>query len=139
MLTPKRLKYRKSHRGRRKGAEYQGCKVDFGEYGLKAMRDCWMTARQIEAARIAMTRHIKRGGKVWIRIFPDKPVSKKPLETRQGKGKGATEFYAAVIKRGRVLFEMEGVTRETAQEALKLAAAKLPCKTKFIEREIAHT
>jgi len=103
------------------------------------MDDCWMSARQIEAARIAMTRHIKRGGKVWIRVFPDKPVSKKPLEVRQGKGKGATDFYAAVIRPGRVMFEIEGVSRELAREALRLAAQKLPIKTKFVEREIVHS
>lgn len=139
MLTPKRLKYRKQQRRRRKGSEYQGNTIAFGQYGLKAMGDCWMTSRQIEAARVAMTRHIKRGGKVWIRIFPDKPVSKKPLETRQGKGKGATEFYAAVIKPGRILFEMEGVPVEIAREALRLAAQKLPIKTKFVERQITHS
>lgn len=139
MLTPKRMKYRKQQRRRRKGAEYQGCNVSFGEYGLKAMGDCWMTSRQIEAARVAMTRYIKRGGKVWIRIFPDKPVSRKPLETRQGKGKASTEYYAAVIKPGRVLFELEGVSREIAKEALRLAAQKLPIKTKFVERETVHS
>ena len=139
MLTPKRLKFRKQQRRRRKGYDYCGCEVSFGEYGLKAMDDCWMSARQIEAARIAMTRHIKRGCKVWILVFPDKPVSKKPLEVRQGKGKGATDFYAAVIRPGRVMFEIEGVSRELAREALRLAAQKLPIKTKFVEREIVHS
>ncbi len=139
MLTPKRLKFRKQQRRRRKGYDYCGCDVAFGEFGLKAMDDCWMTARQIEAARVAMTRHIKRGGKVWIRVFPDKPVSKKPLEVRQGKGKGATDFYCAVIRPGRILFELEGVTRELAREALRLAAQKLPIKTKFVERETVHS
>ncbi len=138
MLTPKRLKYRKSQRGRRSGFDYAGSNVSFGEYGLKAMQECWMTSRQVEAARIALTRHVKRGGKIWIRIFPDKPVSKKPLETRQGKGKGPTEFYAAVIRPGRILFEIEGVDRATAQEAMRLAAQKLPILTKFVEREITH-
>jgi large subunit ribosomal protein L16 len=138
MLTPKRMKFRKQQRRRRKGLEYQGNYVAFGEYGLKAAGDCWMTSRQIEAARVALTRYIKRGGKVWIRIFPDKPVSKKPLETRQGKGKGATEFYAAVIKTGRILFELEGVDLPTAQIAMRLAAQKLPIKTKFVQREATH-
>jgi large subunit ribosomal protein L16 len=132
------MKFRKQQRRRRKGLEYQGNYVAFGEYGLKALGDCWMTSRQIEAARVALTRYIKRGGKVWIRVFPDKPVSKKPLETRQGKGKGATEFYAAVIKSGRVLFELEGVDLVTAQTAMRLAAQKLPIKTKFVLREMTH-
>src|SRR5512145_2686891 len=109
MLTPKRLKYRKSQRRNRKGLDYAGSNVSFGEYGLKALDNCWLTSRQIEAARIALTRHVNRGGKIWIRVFPDKPVSKKPLETRQGKGKARTEFYAAVIRPGRILFEIEGV------------------------------
>jgi large subunit ribosomal protein L16 len=139
MLTPKRLKFRKQQRRRRDGCDYAGSTVAFGEYGLKALAACWMTSRQIEAARVALTRHIKRGGKVWIRVFPDKPVSKKPLEVRQGKGKGATEFYAAVIRPGRVLFEIEGIPRELAQEAMRLAAQKLPIKTKFVERETAHS
>jgi large subunit ribosomal protein L16 len=139
MLTPKRLKYRKQQRGRRKGYDYCGCDVAYGEYGLKAMGDCWMSSRQIEAARVALTRHIKRGGKVWIRVFPDKPVTKKPLETRQGKGKGPVELYAAVIRPGRILFEIEGVDRATALEAMTLAGHKLPIKTKFVEREISHT
>ena len=138
MLTPKRMKFRKQQRRRRKGYEYQGNYVAFGQYGLKAMDDIWMTSRQIEAARIALTRFIKRGGKVWIRVFPDKPVSKKPLETRQGKGKGPTDFYAAVIKPGRILFELEGVDLATAREAMRLAAQKLPIKTKFVQREVTH-
>lgn len=139
MLTPKRLKFRKQQRGRRKGSAQAGVTVAFGQYGLKAVGDCWMTSRQIEAARVALTRHIKRGGKVWIRVFPDKPVSKKPLETRQGKGKGPVEFYAAVIRSGRILFEIEGVDAVTAREAMRLAAQKLPVRTKFVEREISHT
>jgi len=139
MLTPKRLKFRKTQRRRRTGCDYAGSDVSFGQYGLKAMEDCWMTSRQIEAARVALTRHVKRGGKIWIRIFPDKPCSKKPLETRQGKGKGPTDFYAAVIRPGRILFEIEGVDVKTAREAMWLAAQKLPIKTKFVEREIAHT
>ncbi|MBU0508696.1 50S ribosomal protein L16 [bacterium] len=139
MLTPKRLKFRKQQRRRRKGSDYVGSTVAFGEFGLKAMGDCWMTSRQIEAARVALTRHVKRGGKIWIRIFPDKPVSKKPLETRQGKGKGPIEFYAAVIRSGRILFEIEGVEEQAAREAMRLAAHKLPIKTKFVQREIAHS
>lgn len=138
MLTPKRLKYRKSQRRNRKGLDYAGSDVSFGEYGLKALEQCWMTSRQIEAARVALTRHVKRGGKIWIRVFPDKPVSKKPLETRQGKGKGPTEFYAAVIRPGRILFEIEGVDRKIAEDAMRLAAQKLPIRTKFVEREITH-
>jgi len=139
MLTPKRLKYRKQQRGRRKGYDYCGVDVAFGEYGLKAMGDCWMTSRQIEAARVALTRHVKRGGKIWIRVFPDKPVSKKPLETRQGKGKGPIEFYGAIIRPGRILFEIEGVDVVTAREAMRLAAQKLPIKTKFVARDVTHT
>jgi large subunit ribosomal protein L16 len=139
MLTPKRLKFRKQQRRRRKGSDYAGSTVAFGEYGLKAMGDAWMTSRQIEAARVALTRHVKRGGKIWIRVFPDKPVSKKPLETRQGKGKGPIDFYAAVIRPGRILFEIEGVDIATAREAMHLAAQKLPIKTKFVEREVTHT
>lgn len=134
MLMPKRVKFRKQQRGRRSGKAYRGASVDFGEYGLKALEPAWITNKQIEAARVALTRHIKRGGKVWIRIFPDKPVSKKPAETRMGKGKGAPEFWVAVIKPGRVMFELEGITEPLAKEALKLAAAKLPIKTKFVTR-----
>jgi len=134
MLMPKRVKFRKQQRGRRTGKAYRGSSVDFGEYGLKAMQPAWITNRQIEAARVAITRHIKRGGKVWIRVFPDKPVSKKPAETRMGKGKGAPEFWVAVIKPGRILFELEGVDENLAKHAMNLAAAKLPIKTKFVTR-----
>ncbi|MCK4857438.1 MAG: 50S ribosomal protein L16 [candidate division Zixibacteria bacterium] len=135
MLMPKRIKYRRHHRGRRRGLSYRGCKIDFGEYGLKALEPAWITNRQIEAARVALTRHIKRGGKIWIRIFPDKPVSKKPAETRMGKGKGAPEFWVAVVKPGRVMFEVEGVDARLAQRGLQLAAAKLPIKTKIVKRQ----
>jgi len=134
MLMPKRTKYRKTRRGRRTGMAFRGADVDFGQYGLKAVEPCWLTNRQIEAARVAMTRHIKRGGKIWIRIFPDKPITKKPAETRMGKGKGAPEGWVAVVKPGRVLFEIEGVTEALAREALRLAANKLPAKTKFVTR-----
>jgi len=134
MLMPKRVKYRKQQRGRMNGKAYRGSEISFGEYGLKALEPCWMTNKQIEAARIALTRFIKRGGKVWIRVFPDKPVTKKPAETRMGKGKGNPEFWVAVIKPGRVLFELEGVTPEVAREAMDLAAHKLPIKTLFISR-----
>ncbi len=134
MLMPKKVKYRKQQRGRMGGKAKGGSNVNFGEFGLKAMEPCWLTNRQIEAARIAMTRSIKRGGKVWIRVFPDKPVTKKPAETRMGKGKGAPEYWVAVVKPGRILFEIEGVTVEMAKEALRLAANKLPLKTKFITR-----
>ncbi len=134
MLMPKRTKYRKMQRGRMRGLAKGGTAVSFGEYGLKALEPAWMTNRQIEAARVALTRHIKRGGKIWIRVFPDKPVTKKPAETRMGKGKGAPEFWVAVIKPGRVLFEIQGVTEALAREALRLAANKLPMKTKFITR-----
>ena len=134
MLMPKRMKHRKVQRGRRAGAAKGGFNVDFGEYGLKAMADGWITARQIEAARIAMTRHIKRGGKVWIRVFPDKPITKKPAEVRMGKGKGAPEEWVAVIKPGRVMFELEGVSEELAREAVRLAGHKLPLATKFVKR-----
>jgi len=134
MLMPKRTKYRKQQRGRMNGKAKGGYTVDFGEFGLKAMEPCWLTNRQIEAARIALTRHIKRGGKIWIRIFPDKPVTKKPAETRMGKGKGAPEYWVAVIKPGRILFEIEGVSEALAREAFRLAANKLPLKAKFISR-----
>lgn len=134
MLMPKRVKFRKQQRGRRTGKAYRGGNVDFGEFGLKALQPAWITNRQIEAARIAITRHIKRGGKVWIRIFPDKPVSKKPAETRMGKGKGAPEYWVAVVKQGRILFELEGVDENLARRAMALAAAKLPIKTKFVSR-----
>lgn len=134
MLMPKRVKYRKSQRGRRKGKAQRGHRVAFGDFGLKAMGNGWITSRQIEACRVAITRTMKRDGKVWIRIFPDKPVSKKPLETRMGKGKGAPEFWVAVIKPGRIMFEVSGVTKEIAQEALNLASHKLPIKTKIVVR-----
>jgi large subunit ribosomal protein L16 len=134
MLMPKKVKYRKQQRGRRRGKAWRGSEVSFGEYGLKAMETCWMTARQIEAARIAMTRFIKRGGKIWVRVFPDKPVTKKPAETRMGKGKGAPEFWVAVVKPGKMLFEMEGVTQTEARQAMDRAAAKLPIKTRFAMR-----
>ncbi|MBI5265989.1 MAG: 50S ribosomal protein L16 [candidate division Zixibacteria bacterium] len=138
MLQPNRTKYRKQQRGRMKGLANSGATVAFGEYGLKALEPCWLTNRQIEAARVALTRHLKRGGKMWIRVFPDKPVTKKPAETRMGKGKGAPEFWVAVVKPGRVLFEIEGVTRQMAQDAMKLAANKLPLKTKFVSRHDAE-
>ena len=134
MLLPKRVKYRKQQRGRMTGTALRGAEVDFGEYGLQALEPAWITNRQIEAARVALTRHIKRGGKVWIRIFPDKPVTMKPAETRMGKGKGNPEHWVAVVKPGRVLFELEGVAEKTAREALRLAAAKLPIKTRVIVR-----
>ncbi len=134
MLMPKRVKYRRQQRGRRTGKAYRGSNIDFGEYGLKALEPAWITNRQIEAARVAVTRRIKRGGKIWIRIFPDKPVSKKPAETRMGKGKGAPEYWVAVVKPGRVLFELEGVEESLARRALQLAAAKLPIRTKFVTR-----
>ncbi len=134
MLMPKRVKYRKSQRGRRAGKAYRGRSVAFGDFGLKAMEPAWITSRQIEACRVALTRKMKRDGKVWIRIFPDKPVSKKPLETRMGKGKGAPEFWVAVIKPGRVMFEVAGISRELASEALKLCSHKLPIKTKVVSR-----
>ena len=132
MLMPKRVKYRKCHRGRMTGKAVRGSTIAFGKYGLKALEPHWITARQIEAARIAMTRYVKRTGKVWIRIFPDKPVTKKPAETRMGKGKGAPEFWVSVIKPGRIMFEIDGVSEEMAREALRLAAHKLPLKTKFV-------
>jgi large subunit ribosomal protein L16 len=134
MLSPKRVKYRKQQRGRRFGKAYRGSKVSFGEFGLKALEAAWITNRQIEAARVAMTRKIKRGGKVWIRIFPDKPVTVKPAETRMGKGKGAPEYWVAVVKPGRVLFELGGVEVELAEAALRLAAHKLPIRTRIVRR-----
>jgi len=136
MLMPKRVKYRKQQRGRMRGKAQTGNQVAFGQYGIKALEAHWITSRQIEAARIAMTRHIKRGGKVWIRIFPDKPVTKKPAETRMGKGKGAPEYWVAVVKPGRVMFEIEGVSEDVAKEAMRLASQKLPIKTKFVSREL---
>ncbi len=134
MLMPKRVKFRKAHRGKMRGKATRGNSVSFGDFGLKAMEAHWITARQIEAARVALTRRMKRDGKVWIRIFPDKPVTKKPLETRMGKGKGAPEFWVAVIKPGRVMFEVGGVSAEIAHEALSIAAHKLPIKTKVVSR-----
>ncbi len=135
MLMPKKVKYRKQHRGRRTGKAWRGSSLAFGEYGLKALEAAWITDRQIEAARVAITRFIKRGGKLWIRIFPDKPYTKKPAETRMGKGKGAPEKWVAVVKPGRIMFEMAGVDRATAREALELAANKLPIPTRFVARE----
>lgn len=134
MLMPKRVKHRKQQRGRRTGMAKGGSSIDFGEYGLKAMQDGWITSRQIEAARVAMTRHIKRGGKIWIRIFPDKPITKKPAEVRMGKGKGAPEAWVAVVKPGRIMFEIEGVAEDLAKEAVRLAGHKLPIATKFVTR-----
>ena len=135
MLMPKRVKYRKHHRGRMCGKAYRGSSVSFGEFGLQALEPAWVTNRQIEAARVAITRFIKRGGKMWIRVFPDKPVTKKPAETRMGKGKGSPEGWVAVIKPGRVMFELAGVPEPLAREALRLAGQKLPLKTKFVRRE----
>lgn len=134
MLSPKKVKYRKSQKGRMKGAAYRGCDLNFGEFGLQAVGCGRISSKQIEAARIAMTRHVKRGGKIWIRLFPDKPFTKKPAEVRMGKGKGSPEGWVAVIRPGRVLYEMNGVSREMAKEALMLAAHKLPLKTRIIER-----
>ena len=134
-LMPKRVKYRKSQRGRRKGLAVAGSKVCFGEYGLQALGNAWLKNTQIEAARVVLTRHLRGGGKVWIRVFPDKSVSKKPAETRMGKGKGMPEFWVAVIRRGRVLFEVEGVPGEVAKDALRLAASKIPFKTKLVGRK----
>ena len=136
MLMPKRTKYRKVQTGRNKGKAKGGTRVTFGEFGLQSQEPGWITARQIEAARRAMTRHIKRGGKIWIRVFPDKPITKKPLEVRQGKGKGNVEYWVCQIQPGRVLYEMEGVTEEIAREAFRLAAAKLPFKTEFVTRQV---
>ncbi len=135
MLQPKRVKYRKVHRGRMRGTAHTGNTLLFGDFGLKAQERAWITSRQIEAARRAITHYLKRGGKMWIRIFPDKPVTKKPLETRQGGGKGAPDHWVAVVKPGRILFEIAGITQEAAQEALRLAAHKLPIATKFVLRE----
>jgi large subunit ribosomal protein L16 len=136
MLQPKRTKFRKQHKGRNRGLALRGSNVSFGEYGLKATGRGRMTARQIEAARRAMTRHIKRGGKIWIRVFPDKPITKKPLEVRQGKGKGNVEYWVCQVQPGRVLYEMEGVSEEIAREAFRLAAAKLPFSTAFVTRQV---
>jgi large subunit ribosomal protein L16 len=134
MLAPKKVKYRKQQKGRRRGKAYRGSTLEFGDYGLQAVECAWMSARQIEAARIAMTRHIKRGGKIWIRVFPDKPITKKPAETRMGKGKGPPEGWVAVVRPGRILYEMEGVTEIIAREAFRLASHKLGFATKFISR-----
>jgi large subunit ribosomal protein L16 len=139
MLAPKRVKFRKMFKGRMNGIAIRGSTVAFGHYGLQAQEPGWVTARQIEAARVALTRHIKRGGKVWIRVFPDKPITKKPAETRMGKGKGSPELWVAVVKPGRVMFEIEGVEKALAEKALRLAAAKIGIRTKFVAREEAHT
>jgi large subunit ribosomal protein L16 len=139
MLSPKRVKFRKMFKGRTTGLAHRGSEVSFGNYGLQALEPGWVSNRQIEAARVALTRHIKRGGKVWIRIFPDKPITKKPAETRMGKGKGSPEGWVAVVKPGRVMFELEGIDRQTAERAMALAAAKLSVKSKFVVREEAHT
>jgi large subunit ribosomal protein L16 len=135
MLMPKKVKFRKMQKGRMNGIAYRGAEVSFGEFGLKALEPGWITSRQIEAARIAITRHVKRGCKVWIRIFPDKPITKKPAETRMGKGKGSPEYWVAVVKPGRMLYEMSGVTEDIAKAALRLAQHKLPIATKFVKRE----
>ena len=137
MLMPKRVKYRKAHRGRMKGRATRGNAVDFGDFGLQALEPCWMTSRQLEAARRAIVHHLKRGGKVWIRVFPDKPYTHKPAETRMGGGKGNVEYYVAVIKPGRVLFEIGGIDEKEAREAMHLAATKLPIKTQFVARHMA--
>ena len=134
MLMPKKVKHRKQMKGRMTGTAQRGAEISFGEYGLKTLEPGWITDRQIEAARIAMTRHIKRGGKVWIRMFPDKPITKKPAETRMGKGKGAPDHWVAVVKPGRILYEIEGVPEDIAREAMRLAAQKLPIKVKFVTR-----
>lgn len=134
MLMPKRVKFRRQHRGRMKGRAKGGTVVQFGEFGMQALEPSWITSQQIESARIAMTRSIKRGGKVWIRIFPDKPVTEKPAETRMGKGKGSPEYWVAVVKPGRIMFELAGVPEDLAKEAIRLASNKLPIKTKFVKR-----
>ena len=134
MLMPKRTKHRKVQRGRMKGKAQRGAQISFGQYGLKAMEPAWINSRQIEAARVAMTRHVRRGGQIWIRIFPDKPITQKPAETRMGKGKGSPEYWVAVVKPGRVLFEIDGVPEDIAREAMRLAAHKPPIKTKFVAR-----
>lgn len=134
MLLPKRVKYRRVHRGRLKGKASRGNKVTYGDFGLQALEPAWITSNQIESARIAMTRYIKRGGQVWIKIFPDKPITEKPAETRMGSGKGSPEYWVAVVKPGRVLFEIKGVSEETAREAMRLAMHKLPVKTKFVTK-----
>lgn len=134
MLSPNKVKFRKQQKGKMRGLAFRGSELNFGEFGLQAVECGWISAKQIEAARIAMTRHVKRGGKMWIRIFPDKPISKKPAEVRMGKGKGAPEAWVCVIRPGKILYEMEGVSRELAKEALRLASYKLPVRTRFIER-----
>ncbi len=134
MLSPSRTKYRKQQKGRMRGVAYRGSDISFGEFGLQALECAWLTSRQIEAGRVALTRHVKRGGQVWIRVFPDKPISKKPLETRMGRGKGAPEMWVAVVRPGRVLYEIEGVDLATAKEAFRLASHKLPIKTRFLTR-----
>jgi large subunit ribosomal protein L16 len=139
MLSPKRVKFRKMFKGRMTGLAHRGSEVSFGHFGLQAMEPGWVSNRQIEACRVAISRHIKRGGKIWIRIFPDKPITKKPAETRMGKGKGSPEGWVAVVKPGRMMFELEGVPRDVAEKAMALAAAKLSVKTKFVVREEAHT
>ncbi len=135
MLAPKRVRRRKTHKGKMRGKAYRGSRVSFGEYGLQATQASWITNRQIESARVAITRHVRRGGKVWIRIFPDKPITKKPAETRMGKGKGNPEEWVAVVKPGRIMFELEGVPEERARRAMELASFKLPVKTRFVSRE----
>ena len=137
MLIPKRVKYRRVHRGRLTGRAYRGNEISNGSYGLVAMEPAWISSKQIEAARIAMTRYVKRGGQVWIKIFPDKPITQKPAETRMGSGKGSPEYWVAVVKPGRVMFEMDGVSPEDAREAMRLAGSKLPIKTKFVAKETA--
>ena len=139
MLSPKRVKFRKMFKGRMTGIAHRGSEVSFGHFGLQALEPGWVSNRQIEACRVSISRHIKRGGKIWIRIFPDKPITKKPAETRMGKGKGSPEQWVAVVKPGRMLFELEGVPRDVAEKAMALAAAKLSVKTKFVVREEAHT
>lgn len=134
MLMPKKTKFRKQHRGRMNGKATRGEEISFGQYGLQALEPAWITSRQIEAGRIAMTRHVRRGGKVWIRVFPDKPVSKKPAETRMGKGKGGPEFWVVVVKPGRILYEMDGVDESVAREAMRLASHKLPIATRFVAK-----
>ena len=134
MLSPKRVKWRKQHKGKRRGFAYRGGEISFGDFGMQAQGDAWLTARQIEAARIAISRSVKRGGKIWIRVFPDKPITEKTLEVRQGKGKGSPDYWACRVKPGRIMFELDGVSQELAREAFALAAMKLPVKTKFVTR-----
>ena len=138
MLMPKRVKYRRVHRGRLTGKAYRGNTITYGQYGLVATEPAWITSNQIEAARIAMTRYIKRGGQVWIKVFPDKPITEKPAETRMGSGKGSPEYWVAVVKPGRVMFEMDGVAEDVAREAMRLASHKLPIKCKFVKKEVAE-